>query len=177
MYRPLMNYLNMNNILNSHQYGFRKKHLTFMAILELTNKIFESFENNEYTTGIFTDLKKAFDTVDHSILLSKLNFCGVRGTPLTWMRSYLHSHYQFVQIDSWKSPLLPIKCDVPQGSVLGPLLFLLYINDIFSCSKLSHLFFLLMTLIFFKHKSISELTEVVNRELSSVAIKQTNSPS
>ena len=88
MYRRLMNYLDMNNILNSHQYRFRKKHSTFMAILELTNTIFESFENNEYTTGIFIDLKKAFDTVDHSILLSKLNFCGVRGTPLNWMRSH-----------------------------------------------------------------------------------------
>ena len=82
MYRRVMNYLNMNNILNSHQYGFRKKHSTFMTILELINKIFQSFENNEYTIGIFIDLKKAFDTADHSILLSKLNFYGIRGTPL-----------------------------------------------------------------------------------------------
>ena len=103
----------MNNILNSHQYGFRKKHSTFMAILELANKIFESFENNEYTIGIFIDLKKAFDTVDHSTLLSKLNFYGVHGTPLNWMHDYRHSCYQFVQIDSWKSPLLLIKCGVP----------------------------------------------------------------
>ena len=82
MYRRVMNYLNMNNILNSHQYRFRKKHSTFMTILELINKIFQSFENNAYTIGIFIDLKKAFDTADHSILLSKLNFYGIRGTPL-----------------------------------------------------------------------------------------------
>ena len=84
MYRRLMvlmDYPTKHIILNDHQYGFRKKHCTFMAILELTNKIFDSFEKNEFTIGIFIDLKKAFDTVNHSILLDKLNFYGIRGTP------------------------------------------------------------------------------------------------
>ena len=135
MYRRLMDYLTKHSILNNHQYGFRKKHSTFMEILELTNKIFDSFQKNKFTIGIFIDLKKAFDTVNHSILLDKLNFYGIRGTPFNWMHSYLLSRSQYVQIDSWKSPLLPIKCGVPQGSVLGPLLFLIYINNIFSCSN------------------------------------------
>ena len=86
------------------------------------------------------------------------------------MHSYLLSRSQYVQIDSWKSPLLPIKCGVPQGSVLGPLLFLIYINDIFSCSNyLSFIIFADDTNIFFQHKNISELTKIVNHELSFVA--------
>ena len=86
------------------------------------------------------------------------------------MLSYLLSRSQYVQIDSWKSPLRPIKCGVPQGSVLGPLLFLIYINDIFSCSYyLSFILFADDTDIFFQHKNISELTKIVNRELSFVA--------
>ena len=165
----LMDYLTKHSILNNHQYGFRKKHSTFMAILALANKIFDSFEKNELTIGIFIDLKKAFDTVNHSILLDKLNFYGIRGTPFNWMHSYLLSHSQYVQIDSWKSPLLPIKCGVPQGSVLGPLLFLIYMNDIFSCSNyLSFILFADDTNIFFQHKNISELTKIVNHELSFV---------
>ena len=103
MYHRLMNYLTCHNILNDQQYGFRKKHS-----LELTNKIFESFEKNEHTLGIFIDLKKAFDTNNHSILLEKLNFYGIRGTPLNWMHSYLNSGFQYLQIDSFKSPLLPM---------------------------------------------------------------------
>ena len=86
MYRRLMvlmDYPTKHIILNDHQYGFRKKHCTFMAILELTNKIFDSFEKNEFTIGIFIDLKKAFDTVNHSILLDKLNFYGIRAHLLT----------------------------------------------------------------------------------------------
>ena len=170
MHHCLMDYLTKHSILNNHQYGFKKKHSTFIAILELTNKIFDSFEKNELTIGIFIDLKKAFDTVNHSILLDKLNFYGIRGTPFNWMHSYLLSRSQYVQIDSWKSPLLPIKCGVPQGSVLGPLLFLVDINVILLCSNyLSFIFFADDTNIFFQHKNISELTKIVNHELSFVA--------
>ena len=152
MHRRLMDYLTKHSILNNHQYGFRKKHSTFMAILELTNKIFDSFEKNELTIGIFIDLKKAFDTVNHSILLDKLNFYGIRGTPFNWMHSYLLSRSQYVQIDSWKSPLLPIKCGVPRGSVLRPLLFLIYI---FSCSNYLSFILWQTTLIFSFNTKIS----------------------
>ena len=162
--------VNKHNILSYHQCGFRKKHSTFIAILELTNKIFESFENKEFTIVIFIDFKKAFDTVNHSLLLDKLTFFDIRGTPLNWMNSYLNSRLQYVQINNLKSQMLPIKCGVPQGSILGPLLFLIYKNDIFSCSKyLSFILFADDSNIFFQHKNICELIEIVNRELSLVA--------
>ena len=146
MYRRLIDYLTKHSILNNHQYGFRKKHSTFMAILELTNKIFDSFEKNKFTIGIFIDLKKAFDTVYHSILLDKLHFYGIRGTPLNWMHSYLLSRSQYVQIDSWKSPLLPIKCGIPQGSVCH-FYFLYTLMTFFHARIISHLSFLQTTLI------------------------------
>ena len=75
-----------------------------MAALELVNNIFQGFENNEYTVGIFVDLKKAFDTVNHNILIDKLNFYGIRGIPLAWLSSYLSNRQQFVQIDNHLSP-------------------------------------------------------------------------
>ena len=131
---------------------------TFIAILELTYKIFDSFENNEFTIGIFIDPKKAFDTVNHSILLDKLNF---EAHLLTGCIAISSLALNMFKLDSWKSPLLPIKCGVPQGSVLEPLLFLIYINDIFSCSN--YLSFILYAndtntgiCIFFQDKNISE---------------------
>ena len=89
-----------------------------MAILELVDHIHQRFENNEFTIGIFIDLNKAFDTVDHKILLEKLKFYGIRGLPLDWITSYLSHRQQFVQIGSHTSSLNEIKCGVPQGSVL-----------------------------------------------------------
>ena len=97
--------------------------------------VYTIIKNN--SMGIFIDLSKAFDTIDHSLLLNKLQHCGIRGLVLDWFTSYLSHRHQYVKINDVESSMLPIKCGVPQGSILGPLLFILYINDIVNSSQLA----------------------------------------
>ena len=169
-YIRLSGFLEKFDILNRFQYGFRPRHSTTMAILEFVNNVYEGFENNEYTVGIFLDLKKAFDTVNHQILIDKLNFYGIRGTPLAWLTSYLTDRQQYVMVNGHVSPNKTVKCGVPQGSVLGPLLFLLYLNDLFHSSKhLSFILFADVTNVLFRHKDLATLVNIVHQELSHVS--------
>ncbi len=126
----LLNHLNKNSTLISAQYGFRENHSTSHAILKLLAEVTRHFENREPAVGVFCDLSKAFDRVHHNILCDKLEAYGVRGVPLDWFRSYLSDRYQFVQITGSRSDLLKSRFGVPQGSILGPLLFIVYVNDI-----------------------------------------------
>ena len=100
---------------------------TSLAIIELVEKITSSLDNDEATVGIFIYLKKAFDTVDHSILIEKLYHYGIRGTANTWICSYLMNRHRYVTINGTNSGDMNVLCGVPQGSILGPILFILYI--------------------------------------------------
>ena len=111
------------NIIYNYQFGFRKKHSTQQAIISLVQNITQSLDSGDIVIGLFLDLKKAFDTVNHDILLRKLHAYGIRGNILKWFKSYLTDRSQFVVLDEKSSDIRNIKCGVPQGSILGPLLF------------------------------------------------------
>ena len=117
-------------------YGFRKAHSTIHPIIHFVNHVANANNNNEFTIGIFVDLTKAFDTVNHSILFKKLQYYGIRGVALDWFRSYLSGRQQCVAIGGSLSSFKPINIGVPQGSILGPILFLLYINDLPNATSL-----------------------------------------
>ena len=170
IYSRLLKFINKTNILYKYQYGFRKNHSTEHALIELVDQIRSSIGENKMTCGIFIDLSKAFDTVNHQILLHKLEHYGIRGKALELFKSYLSNRKQYVQIDQSKSNTLPIACGVPQGSVLGPLLFLIFINDLPKCCPEGKTrLFADDTTIFFHSNNINDIistTKVIMTQLT-----------
>jgi hypothetical protein len=162
-------FLNSNNILNEKQFGFRANHSTSMAIMQLVDKINTAVEHNETTIGVYLDLSKAFDTIDHHILLHKLEHYGFRGIVYNWFKSYLDNRKQYVNFNNNKSELKSTICGVPQGSILGPLLFILYINDITNTSTmLDFILFADDTTILYSSDDIVNKVPLINKELSEV---------
>ena len=170
VYVRLYNYVVKCNILTAKQFGFQPSHSCYMALLELYDRLSEAIDNKEFAIGLFIDLQKAFDTLDHGILLRKLSFYGIRGTPLLWFCSYLKNRKQYVCIDNVSSSLKVISCGVPQGSILGPLLFLLFINDLVNCSNvLNFLLFADDTNMMYSNKSLKTLVSTMNIELCNLS--------
>ena len=140
MFNRVYDFLEKKKCIYDLQFGFRQKHSTTHALIEITENIRKALDNKKFACGIFIDLQKAFDTVNHKILTSKLNHYGIRGTANEWFKSYLNNRSQYVSIQGFDSDIETIKHGVPQGSVLGPLLFLIYINDLNKAIKHSSVY-------------------------------------
>ena len=130
VHKRITTYLNINNILNVNQNGFRANHSTQDTVAKFTDDIALNINNNKCTLATFIDFRKAFDTVNHNILLQRIESIGIKNNVLHWLRSYLHNRKQVVVANGYTSNQGTVTCGVPQGSTLGPLLFLLYINNI-----------------------------------------------
>ena len=169
MHERIYSFLEKHKCIYELQFGFRSKHSTGHALTDLTEAIRKAMDESSFAVGVFIDLQKAFDTVDHEVLLSKLNHYGIRGIANNWFRSYLTNRQQYVTVNGKDSNLRIMKFGVPQGSVLGPLLFLIYINDLYLCVKHSTArHFADDTCLLIKNKSLKKIKKLINQDLKSL---------
>ena len=166
--KQLTEYLNENDILFHHQYGFQAKKSTIHPMVHLLNHIGKAKNEKKVTIGVFCDISKGFDTISHSILIKKMEKIGIKNQALKWFKNYLEGRKQFVQVEGEVSELLDIRKGVPQGSILGPILFLIYINDLPIATELFTLLFADDTSFLISGKNLEDVTRKLNTELKKV---------
>jgi len=166
----LVNHLDHNKILYEHQYGFQRNKSTEHSIIHSLNYIGNALNDNEYCIGVFFDLKKAFDVCSHDILLMKLSKMGITGIALEWFKSYLADRSQLVDINGNLSRRRKIKISILQGSILGPILFLCFINDLYRVTTLLMLMFADDTFTLDSGKNLNDLVVNVNTEINKMAV-------
>ena len=165
----LYEFMEDHKLLSDCQYGFRKKRSTKLAAALLCDSVRQSFEDGQMVGCLFLDLSKAFDTMGHNIIIEKLLLHGVSGPELNWMTDYLFNRTQTVEVGNNSSSKKPIKSGVPQGSILGPLLFIIFFNDLENTIHKSQIIqFADDTVIFFNAKTISEIEDALNSDLSAI---------
>ena len=171
MYSRLLDFLDYHKILIGNQFGFRKLHSSYMDLMFMMDQVTKAFDNGECVIGIFVDFSKAFDTVNYSILIDKLHHYGIRGNALELFRSYLSDRSQYVSYNGVRSSTKSITCGVAQGSILGSLLFLIYINDLYNvCRDSVPMLFADDTNLFYKGNKMENLVKIINGELENISL-------
>ena len=169
MYNRLLDFIGRHNIIYPKQFGFRSNHSTEMALTTFISKLAQAKENNLNTIGIFLDFSKAFDTINFEILLFKLEMYGIRGIALNWIQSYLYGRQQFVHYLNSNSSNLNISTGVPQGSILGPFFFIMYINDLPSVSSIMKpILYADDSNFFYNFPKFENPSQIVNQELCKI---------
>ena len=169
MYNRLYSFITDNKLIHPLQFGFQKNYSIDHTLISMTKAIRNNLDNTKYGSGIFIDLQKAFDTVSHGIFIEKLEHYGVRGDVFAWPKSYLSESYQYVAVEDTHSELLRVICGLLLGSILGPLLFLLFISDLSKGSnKLKLYLFADDTKIYCELDTVDNVVKRANSELGKV---------